>query len=104
MVIFVLECAPGRVVGYVSSWALQVATGVYVANLPGRYREEIWDQIVEWANSETRATMVWSSTRFEQGIDYRILGEPRRRITEIEGLLVSTWIPAESTRNDGHPP
>jgi CRISPR-associated endoribonuclease Cas2 subtype I-E len=93
MLVLVLECAPPKVVGYCSSWALQVATGVYVANLPAAKREEIWGQILKWADPDTRAVMVWSSPRTEQGLDYRVLGTPRRRITEREGLLVSTWFP-----------
>lgn len=93
MLVLTLECAPPKVVGYCSSWALQIATGVYVANLPASQREEIWEQIVQWADHDTRVVMVWSSPRTEQGIDYRILGTPRRTITEREGLLISTWFP-----------
>lgn len=93
MLVLTLECAPPKVVGYCSSWALQIATGVYVANLPAAKREEIWEQIIKWADHNTRVVMIWPSSRTEQGIDYRILGAPRRTITEREGLLVSTWIP-----------
>lgn len=100
MLVLVLECAPPKVVGFCSSWALQVATGVYVANLPAKTREEIWNQIVEWSWSDTRAVMLWSSPNNEQGLEYRTLGEPRRSITEREGLLISTWIPkGELTEN-----
>ena len=100
MLVLVLECAPPKVIGFCSSWALQVATGVYVANLPAQTREAIWDQIVKWADMETRAVMVWSAPRTEQGIDYRILGAPRRTVTEREGLLISTWIPREDVPSD----
>jgi CRISPR-associated protein Cas2 len=95
MLVLVLECAPPKLYGFCSSWALQVATGVYVANLPAKTRQEIWEQVVEWSNSETKAVMLWSSTANEQGLEYRMIGEPRRRVTELEGLLVSTWIPRE---------
>lgn len=95
MLVMVLERAPPKMRGYCSSWALQVATGVYVANLPTKTRESIWEQIVEWAEPETRVVMVWSSGKTEQGLDYRILGNPRRTITDREGLLISTWIPLE---------
>jgi CRISPR-associated protein Cas2 len=92
MLVLVLESAPPKVIGYCSSWALQVATGVYVANLPAKQREEIWKQLVAWSYSDTRAVMIWSSSRNEQGIEYRMLGEPRRKIVEREGLLISSWI------------
>lgn len=93
MLVLVLECAPDKLVGYCSSWALQVATGVYVANLPKRTRESIWEKILDWSELETRAVMVWDSPNTEQGLETRVLGTPRRKIVEREGLLVSTWIP-----------
>lgn len=93
MLVLTLECAPPKLVGYCSSWALQISTGVYVANLPASQREEIWDTIVKWSDPDTRVVMVWSSPRTEQGIDFRTLGNPRRKVVEREGLLVSTWIP-----------
>lgn len=95
MLLIVLERAPPKVIGYCSSWALQVATGVYIANLPAKTREEIWAQITEWSEPDTRIVMVWPSAENEQGLSYRILGNPRRTITEREGLLISTWIPRE---------
>lgn len=93
MLVLVLECAPPKLYGFCSSWALQVATGVYVANLPAKTREQIWEQVVQWATGDTRAMMVWDSRGSEQGLEHRVLGSPRRTITEREGLLISTWIP-----------
>ena len=93
MLVIVLECAPPKVVGYCSSWALQVATGVYVANLPRAQRDRIWEYIQHAAEEETRAVMVWPASTNEQGLEYRTLGTPRRAIVEREGLLVSTFLP-----------
>jgi len=102
MLVLVLECAPPKLYGFCSSWALQVATGVYVANLPAKTREQIWEQVLEWATADTRAMMVWDSRGSEQGLEHRVLGSPRRTITEREGLLVSTWIPRVT--EDGNAP
>ncbi len=93
MLVLVLECAPPKLYGFCSSWALQVATGVFIANLPAKTREEIWEQVMDWSASDTRAIMIWSAPGTEQGLEYTQIGEPRRRVREIEGLLVSTWIP-----------
>lgn len=93
MLVIVLECAPPKVVGYCSSWALQIATGVYVGNLPASQREAIWEQIEEWAEPDTRVTMIWPSKRTEQGLACRTLGAARRSVVAREDLLVSTWIP-----------
>lgn len=93
MLVLVLERAPEKMIGYCSSWALQVATGVYIANLPAGDRETIWGQIEKWATPETRALLVWGSSRNEQGLEYRLIGNPKRRITEREGLMISAWFP-----------
>lgn len=95
MLVLVLECAPPKVYGFCSSWALQVATGVYVANLPAKTRDEIWEQVVQWSDWDTRAVMVWASRSNEQGLEFRQIGDPRRRVVDYEGLLVSTWIPRQ---------
>lgn len=95
MLVLVLERAPPKLYGFCSSWALQVATGVYVANLPAKTREDIWAQVVEWSTRDTRAIMLWSAPGKEQGLAYLQIGEPRRRVREIEGLLVSIWIPRD---------
>lgn len=96
MLLLVLEKAPPKLRGYASSWSLQVATGVYVANLPTRTREEIWDRVLDWADWETRAILVWDDSSTEQGLDYRILGHPRRAPSRREGLLISRWVPLDA--------
>lgn len=98
MLLLVLEKAPPKLRGYCSSWALQVATGVYVANLPSRTRREIWDKINDWADMETRALMVWVESSTEQGLDFLMLGAPRRYLTRREGLIVSRWFPQDLDR------
>jgi CRISPR-associated protein Cas2 len=95
MLVIAVERAPPKVRGYLASWALQIATGVYVANLPARTRDEIWEYVVRWATRETTAVMLWNTMSNEQGLEIRIHGSPRRRVTRVEGLLMSTWIPAD---------
>jgi CRISPR-associated endoribonuclease Cas2 subtype I-E len=71
---------------------------VFVANLPASTRAEIWDHVVAFASNDTKAVMVWSNRGAnEQGLEVRTLGTPRRRIVDREGLLVSSWIPADET-------
>ena len=101
MLVLRLERAPPRLIGYCSSWALRIAPGVFVANLPSRVREEIWDHVVGYATSETRAVLVWSSREAnEQGLQVRTLGAPRRRIVDREGLLISSWIPSDALEGE----
>jgi CRISPR-associated endoribonuclease Cas2 subtype I-E len=93
MLLLALENAPRKLRGYCSSWALQVATGVYAANLPAKTREEIWHTVVAWADSDTRALLIWDEASNEQGLQFRTLGNPQRRPVNREGLLISRWIP-----------
>ena len=102
MLVLVLECAPPKLYGFCSSWALQVATGVYVANLPAKTREEIWEQVLTWADPDTRAVMLWGASSNEQGLDWLQIGQPRRRVLDYEGLLISTWIP-RNTEDQSEP-
>jgi len=95
MLLLVLENAPPKLRGYCSSWALQVASGVYVANLPAKTREVIWKQINDWADFETRAIMVWDESSTEQGVEFLSIGSPRRFLTRREGLIVSRWFPLD---------
>lgn len=101
MLVIAIENAPPKLRGYLSSWALQIATGVYVANLPARTREVIWAKVKSWSSRETAAVLLWSTSTTEQGLDVLVHGNPRRRVREIEGLLVSTWIPQDMSRHDG---
>ena len=98
MLVLKLENAPPRLVGYCSSWAIQVTTHVFVARLPAVAREVIWEEVVRLATDRTNAVMIWASTRKEQGLDFRVIGEPRRHPEEIEGFIVSTYVPLAEDR------
>ena len=91
MLVLTLENAAPKLIGYCSSWAIQVSTHVFVAQLPERAREEIWERVVRLATFETNAVMIWSSGSKEQGLDFRVLGEPRRYPVDIEGFIVSAF-------------
>jgi CRISPR-associated protein Cas2 len=97
MLVIVVENAPPKLRGYLSSWALQIAAGVYVANLPARIRDEIWATVERWASRETTAVLLWATATTEQGLSVRVHGRPKRTVREIEGLLVSTWLPADAS-------
>jgi CRISPR-associated protein Cas2 len=92
MMVLVVERATPKIRGYLSSWCLQVSTGVYVANLPNTIRQKVWAQVQEWAPGDMAAVLVWSRSDTEQGLRFLQSGDPRRRLTEIEGLIVSAWL------------
>ncbi|MDX2193338.1 MAG: type I-E CRISPR-associated endoribonuclease Cas2e [Gemmatimonadales bacterium] len=95
MLVIVVERASQRIRGYLSSWCLQVATGVYVANLPAATREAIWAQLQDWADDRLAAVLIWGRSDEEQGLRFAQLGSPRRRLQEREGLVISLWLDRE---------
>ena len=94
MMILVVERASPKIRGYLSSWCLQVSTGVYVANLPQAIRQQIWAQLDEWAPPQMAAVLLWTRSDTEQGLRFLQLGNPRRKLCELEGLVVSSWLDA----------
>ena len=93
MLVLIIENAPARLIGFCSSWAVQVGTHIFVASLPKRAREKIWDKVNQLATVETNAVLVWSSTRTEQGFEFLVLGAPRRRPVMTEGFVISMFLP-----------
>jgi len=96
--VLVVECAGMKLRGYLSSWCLQVATGVYVGNLPAAIREEIWTRVQDWADDATSAVLIWNRSDSEQGLRFEQIGTPRRRLEEREGLVLSLWLDKELGR------
>ena len=94
MMILVVERASPKIRGYLSSWCLQVATGVYVANLPHAIRLQVWAQVEEWAPPQMAAVLVWTRSDNEQGLRFLQLGSPGRRLLEVEGLVVNYGLDA----------
>ena len=69
IVVTLTECPP-KLRGDLSKWLCEINTGVYVGNLSGRVRDELWERIC--SNLHTgRATMVFQ-TNNEQGMDFRV--------------------------------
>ena len=63
------DCPP-KLRGDLSKWLCEINTGVYVGNLSGRVRDELWERVC--SNLHTgRATMVFQ-TNNEQGMDFRV--------------------------------
>ncbi len=69
-VIVVLSDCPKKLRGDMTKWFIEVNTGVYVANLNARVRDELWSRITENIG-KGHATMVYSCNN-EQHMDFRV--------------------------------
>lgn len=85
MMVLVLSAVPEGLRGHVTRWLMEVSTGVYVGNVSPRVRDRLWD-IVQDTMGTGRATMVFSA-RNEQGLEFRVLGDPWEP-TDFEGLTL----------------
>ncbi|MDO5861573.1 MAG: type I-E CRISPR-associated endoribonuclease Cas2e [Thermoplasmata archaeon] len=64
---------------------VEVGTSVYVVDCNARLRDWIWEIVLENIGSGS-ATLVWSTSRAEFGFDVRTVGDPSRRIEEMDGI------------------
>ena len=70
MIVIMLSDCPPKVRGDLSKWLCEINTGVFVGNVSGRGREEVWQRICENIKSG-QATMVFSAPG-EQKMDFRV--------------------------------
>lgn len=98
MTVFVLETAPERVRGELTRWFLEVKPGVFVGKVNVRIRDLLWERIA--SSSESKGAVCIYSAPNEQGFEMKMHGDPRRRVTNFEGVQLITVVPEEG---ENHP-
>lgn len=71
MIVLTLTDCPPSLRGELTRWLLEINTGVYVGHVSARVREQIWQRVQQSAR-DGRATMVFSTGKGEQRMDFRI--------------------------------
>lgn len=69
MIVLVLTDCPPSLRGELTRWLLEINSGVFVGRVSARVREKIWQRVQEEAKYG-RATMVFSSGKGEQRLDF----------------------------------
>lgn len=87
MVTMTVELVSPRLRGSLTRWMTEVSTGVYVGNLNPMVRDLLWGAVIEEAGTRGRAVMVFR-TNSEQGYAMKMHGDSKRRVTELDGLLL----------------
>lgn len=83
MVVYITENATEKLRGIMTRWMIEVKPGVFVGSLNAMVRDKIWEKISEY--SPKGALMLYSYNN-EQGYQIKMLGDPTRRIIDLDGL------------------
>ncbi|MEO0989135.1 MAG: type I-E CRISPR-associated endoribonuclease Cas2e [Cyanobacteria bacterium J06639_14] len=86
MIVLVLENAKPSLRGEISRWLFEIKVGVFAGCVSALVRDELWGLIEDKIGTGS-ALMVYPQ-RNEQGFDARMLGNPSRKLVDIEGILL----------------
>lgn len=93
MTIAITRNVPDRFGGFISSCMHELAPGVYVApRLKKSVRERLWEVMMEWSElipDDGGVVLFWKSRKAPSGLGVRILGWPKKELTEYEGMWLT---------------
>lgn len=93
MTIAVTRNLPGRFDGFLCSCMHEIAPGVYVApQMKKAVRERVWKVMLEWSTlipSDGGVVLFWKSAKAPSGLGIRLLGWPKKKLVEHEGLWLT---------------
>lgn len=84
MLVMTLEKVPQSLRGELSRWLWEIQTGVYVGQVSPVVRDLLWQKALD-KGAGGRCVQAWRKNS-EQGFDFRINGDTRRSIVELDGL------------------
>ena len=84
MTVIVMETAPEKLRGELTRWMLEAKPGVFVGTLSALVRDKLWKKICGEI-PVIPALLVYTASN-EQGFQFEMNGDPRRRVIEMEGL------------------
>lgn len=86
MTVICVEAVDDTLRGTLSRWMIEPIAGTFVGPLPASVREEVWTMVRRHA-SPGRAILVHSDDS-DQGFAVRTAGESRRRLIDLDGLVL----------------
>lgn len=84
MLVMTLEKVPQSLRGELSRWLWEIQAGVYVGRASPVVRDLLWQKALA-KGAGGRCTQAWR-TSGEQGFAFRISGDARRSVVDIDGL------------------
>jgi CRISPR-associated protein Cas2 len=85
MLVMILENVPVGLRGELSRWLIEPKAGVFVGNVSALVRDRLWQKVSTARGFKGTCVRVYSSNT-EQGFVIESAGEPRRLVTDREGL------------------
>ena len=98
MTVIVMDGAPESVRGELKRWFLELKPGVFVGRVNVRIRELLWERICS-TDRAAGAVMAFSAPT-EQGFEMRVQGDPKRRVTDFDGIQLVTVSNQNDTGED----
>lgn len=86
MVVFIVEGVAPSLRGELSRWLFEIKAGVFTGKVSGLVRDELWE-MVKSKIKDGSAVLIYT-TNSEQGFTARSLGDPSRRLVDIDGILL----------------
>ncbi len=84
MLVMTLEKVPQSLRGELSRWLWEIQTGVYVGRASPVVRDLLWKKALT-RGAGGRCTQAWR-TNNEQGFSFRIAGDARRSVVNLDGI------------------
>jgi CRISPR-associated protein Cas2 len=92
-----IEAAPPALRGRLSRWAVEVRAGLYVGSSSKKVRDAVWQFVAGNLGKEANAVLVYDATN-PQGFGVETAGKNRRRIADVDGLLLAQFLPTDEQR------
>lgn len=86
MVVMILERVPRRLRGELTSWLVEVQSGVFVGKVSALVRDLLWEKCV-LKSEGGKCCQIWATDN-EQGFAMRMVGDQRRRIVDLDGIFL----------------
>jgi CRISPR-associated protein Cas2 len=86
MVVMTLERVPPRLRGLLTRWLTEMQSGVYIGRVSAGVRDLLWQRAIDLADGG-RVAQAWSAAN-EQGYAFRIHGDVRRQVIDLDGLTL----------------
>lgn len=86
MIVLIVENVKPALRGELSRWLFEIKSGIFAGRVSALVRDELW-QLIEQKLGKGSAIMIYPQ-RNEQGFSARMLGNPSRTLTDIEGILL----------------
>src|ERR1017187_5290844 len=87
MICLVLERVPAGLRGELTKWLLELRPGVFVGHLSPIVRDELWDLVRSKSKSTSSAVLILDA-QTDQGLKFRVSGDPTRDVVDFEGLFL----------------